>query len=236
MATPKPLPIWLQRTPEQVARDEQLQIERRASFGRVKMTDEERMIARGAQLEEAGRLNLETAEGDYERLVSEAIAEGNELEPAQVRDLVQTMRHAQSQLAEGMAMQGKYKRAAKAHPDPNRSLYFKRITEAIDRDDEEDCKCKGTWAEIYRDEKGEFKAQRLKKDEKPSRKGQVIETIPRQSLARIYSPKHKRVVDLELCVMCGKLNARPLLGALRKQRDARAKGSTLTDVQMLGVR
>jgi hypothetical protein len=99
------LPKWLERTPEELAAEEAVQVERRASFTRGKLSDEEQLISRGALLEETARGNLVAAE--------------------EAKDKEQ-IRLEKGRLADALAMQGRHAEAAKHHPDRKRKTELKR--------------------------------------------------------------------------------------------------------------
>jgi hypothetical protein len=121
------LPKWLERTEAQIAAEAETQAQRRAGFTRAKLTEAERLISRGALLEQTARNSLAVAHKhkNKERL---AIEKGH--------------------LAEALAMQGRYDEAAKLHPDKTRTAYFRSIVKAIHLDDAKKCQCKDTEAEI----------------------------------------------------------------------------------------
>lgn len=107
------LPKFLERTDEELAEEAKVQEIRRASFSRAKLTPEERLVGRGALLEETARGNL--AAGDSE--ISE------------------------TQLSEALAMQGRYIEAAKHAPIPEMKEHYEAISAAIEMDDDEKCPC-----------------------------------------------------------------------------------------------
>lgn len=122
LAAQSSLPLFLRRSQEQIVADEQIQDIRRASFGRGKLTEEERLIARGVQLEEIARANLELPDVDKQ---------------------TERMR-----LAQGLEMQGHFLEAAKAHPDNGEKTRLRKIEAAIQKDDQKFCRCKAETAEV----------------------------------------------------------------------------------------
>jgi len=117
--------------------------------------------------------------------------------------------NAKDQLADALAMQGRFKEAAETHTDKHRRKYFREIVKALEMSDDAKCNCK--------DEKAKFG-----KDE--------IALTPRFERDRIFSPIHNEVVSLVECSKCGHKNARPLRSRLLKAKQA-APG--LNDVQVL---
>lgn len=240
MADIKPLPIWLQRTEAQKASDEQVQEVLRATHGRVKPTDEERMITRGYQMAEIGRVNYETAIADINALITKSVEDGQVAVPDEATELVSRLRIAQATLAEGMAGMGQFAEASELHPDPNKQIEYRAIHEALERDDNEVCECAPDRAEVYTDAEGEQKTSRLKKNEAASRKGVVIETSPFYIERKVYSLKHKRIVGVERCQKCGHRNAKPVEGKLKVReslrKESHAAGQSVhSDIQVLKV-
>lgn len=152
-------PKWLERTPDELKEEARVQELRRASFGRGHLTPEELLIGRGALLEETARGNL--AAGDKE------VSKG--------------------QLAEGLAMQGRFAEAATTHPEKHARKQFRRIAKAIDRSDADKCHCG--------DIKGEVD-------------GVEVSITPRFVEREVFSKKHGKVVPVIVCVKCGHANAR----------------------------
>lgn len=148
------LPKWLNRSDAELAEEARVQDERRAGNTRAHLTDAERLVSRGALLEQAARGNLAAGSPD-----------------------------AMAQLAEALAMQGRYGEAAEHHPDPETANYYRRIVDAIERDDDERCGCADTETE-------------------------ELTITPRFNAKTIYSQKHRNAVALIQCVKCGDLNAR----------------------------
>lgn len=100
-----------------------MQAERRASFGRARMTDAERMVSRGALLEETARGNLAATAKD----------KGKEAR--------RTEREQLKALAHGLAMQGRYEEAIKFHPFKRMQKHYREILDAIERPDDDRCGC-----------------------------------------------------------------------------------------------
>lgn len=149
------------------AEEDRVQEIRQASFTRANLTEAERLVGQGALWEETARGNLEAARGKN----------------AAAREL------AENQLADAMAMQGKYAEAAELHHDKHARKAYRDTAAAIDRPDDAVCNCKPTKAKL--------------KDAEIA--------VPNTHVARmVFSRKHGAVVGLELCDKCGKANARPL--------------------------
>jgi hypothetical protein len=186
-------PVWLKSTDEEQAAEEQRQALLRASFTRAKLTDAERLIGRGALLEKTAQANLEQSKGTEEESLH------------------------QSQLADALAMQGRYADAASIHPDPVRKEFFEQIGAAIEMDNSEKCSCPDSTIKV----------------------GDVdLAITPRFERTRIFSLVHKGVVSLVECSKCGHRNARPLRSRLLKHNDALnksegAKRPVLNDAQIL---
>lgn len=103
--------------PERKAEDERRQEQRRAAHSRARLTDAEKMISRGAQVEKIALANLA-----MKRVPKELRA------------------HHKRQLAHGLSLQGRYEEAAKHSPDKEQRKHYRAISTAIARDDEL-CKC-----------------------------------------------------------------------------------------------
>lgn len=112
-------PIWLKGSPEEQEAEAKRQELLRASFTRAHLTEAERLIGRGALLEQTAIGNL---------------AKPNPL--------------AQAQYADALAMQGKYAEAAEIHPDPLRQEHFEKIIAAIEKPDEAKCNCPDATAKM----------------------------------------------------------------------------------------
>lgn len=168
-------PVWLRGTPEQQKAEEEHQALLRASFTRAKMSESERLIGRGALLEQTARGNLALADTEESKTL------------------------ASSQLADSLAMQGKYSEAAETHPDPVRKEHFEKIIAAIELPDGEKCGCLDSTAKINDVD---------------------LSITPRFERDRIYSPVHKGVVSLVECSKCGHQNARPLRSRLLRHNAA----------------
>ena len=152
---PKNLPKWLQKTDAELSEEVKVQDERRAGFTRAHLTEAERLVSHGALLEETARGNLAAGSPD-----------------------------AQAQLAEALAMQGRYGEAIEHHPNKTMRARYREIVDAIQMDDEEKCDC-------------------------PDTETEELTITPRYSERAIYSSRHKGAVALVRCVKCGHLNARP---------------------------
>lgn len=189
-------PVWLQGSPEQQEAEAHLQSLQLSGFTRAKQTDAERLLSRGLLLEQTARGNLDLAEG------SAAIA------------------LAKSQLADALAMQGRYGSAVDIHPDPVRKEHFQQIINAIEMDDEEKCDCADLTAKMSDVE---------------------LAITPRFERAQVFSPVHAEMVSVVECSTCGHLNARPLRSRLLKHRDAlgqneNSKRPMMSDLQLNGLK
>jgi hypothetical protein len=173
------LPSFLVRTPEQVAEDERVQELRRASFTRSKLTEEERLVSRGKQIEEIAKANIETQKQLREEGRNVSTHGGANLEMLE-QELIR--------LSHGLELQGDYEQAVTVHPLKREQTRLKKIVEAIDKPDDKFCKCPPT---------------------KTEHDGQAIEIHPHYEVKKIYSRKHGRVVSLVGCSKCPSLNATP---------------------------
>lgn len=189
MAKAFEFPIWLKGTDVEQAAEAQRQALALASHSRAKLSDAERLIGRGQLLETTARQNLSDAKG----------------QDKEARVL------AQSQLADALAMQGQYAEAAKIHPDKHRRKYFRDLGKAIEKPDDEKCKCRDKHIEINK---------------------QPVDLTPRLERARIFSPVHGEVVSLVECLKCGHKNARPLRSRLLKHRAA-MEHNVVVDARLL---
>jgi hypothetical protein len=172
--------------PKREAEDVRLQEIRKASFGRGRLTEEERLVSRGLALEEIALANLESQltvreQGNNRR------AKGGATE--------KMVEEEEARLAEALAMTGRYREAADTHPQKAMAKHYEAIAEAIERDDDEECDCPP------------MKKRKMKD-------GREIE-VPRRHIAqRVFSPVHGRLVELESCTTCAHMNARPARGVL----------------------
>lgn len=187
-------PIWLQGTPAQQQAEAERQALAVAAHGRGHLTEAERLIGRGELLEKTARGNLE-ATGENEEARTLAL----------------------SQLADALALQGRFTEAAETHPDPVRTEYFESIVDAIQMDDGERCPCPDTTAEID---------------------GVEIAVTPRFEREKIFSPLHGETVSLIECSKCGHLNARQPVSRLLPQQSALAQSEAagrpvMTDKELL---
>jgi hypothetical protein len=182
-------PSWLERTPDELQQEQQIQEQRRASFTRAKLTDSERMISRGALLEETARGNLDAARK----------TKGKQ---ARAQEKIELMN-----LAHALSMQGRYEEAIRHHPHKRMKKYYQSIIDAIEMPDDGRCGCKDTRAEIYTEE-GKQKARTLKEGEEAKFGGVVVSITPRSAVREVFSPNHSAVVSLIACSKCGHTNAR----------------------------
>jgi hypothetical protein len=184
-------------SPEQQKAESERQAQAMAAHSRARMTEAERLVGRGALLEQTARGNLEQSFG--------------------VKGKEEERRLAKSQLAESLAMQGRYAEAAEVHPDKEQRKYYRDIAVAIEKPDDEKCDCGDRRAKMNDTE---------------------LSITPRFERARIFSPVHNDVVSLVECSKCGHWNARPLRSRLLKHNDALAmsegaKKPVLSDPQVL---
>lgn len=163
-------PVWLQGSPEEQEAEAQRQATLRASFSRARLTEAEQLIGRGHLLEETARGNIEAARG----------------KDAEARVL------AENQLAEALAMQGKFSEAAETHHDVIKRAEFRAVGKALELDDAEKCDCPDL-------------ADGL---------------TPRFERKRIFSPIHQQVVSVVECQTCGHVNARPITSRLLAKNTA----------------
>lgn len=177
-------PVWLKGSPEEQKAEEERQALAVASFSRAKLTDAERLIGRGKLLEETARLNLEASTGKNQ----------------EARILTQ------NQLADALAMQGRYAEAAETHTEADRRKYFRDVVHAIEMPDDEKCNCS---------------------DRKAKVDGVEIAITPRFERDKIFSPVHGEVVSLVECSKCGHSNARPLRSRLLKHISAESQNSAM---------
>lgn len=176
--------VWLAGTPEQQAAEAERQALALASHSRAKLSEAERMVGRGKLLEETAQQNIDLAKG---------------------RDKAGRIL-AQAQLADALAMQGRYAEAAQTHPDKHRRKYFRDIGKAIEKPNDEKCKCR---------------------DKRISMDNQPVDLTPRFERARIFSPVHGEMVSVVECLRCGHTNARPLRSRLLKANSALSANETL---------
>lgn len=182
MANPSQLPKWLQRTEAELVEEARTQEQRRAGHTRAHLTDAERLVSRGALLEETARGNL--AAGDTT---------------------------ATAQLAEALAMQGRYAEAAEHHPDEKMKQDYLSIQAAIEMDDEERCDC-------------------------PDTETDELTITPRFNARSVFSAKHGDTVALVTCSKCGHVNARPARSRLLSQQAAMNQNLAAVKSNQRGVR
>lgn len=182
----KPLPPDLKflDDPKRIAEDLRLQEIRQAGFSRARLTEAERLVQQGSLIEETARGNIIAAEGDEEALQMH-----------------------RSQLAHGLALQGRYGEAAQHHPDEAMRADYVRIADAIQRPDDEKCDC-------------------------PDDETDTLTITPRFSERTVMSVRHGGAVQLVTCRKCGHTNARParsrllVQSAAMNQNLAMAKGQS----------
>lgn len=177
-------PVWLQGSPEEKQAEEERQKLALAAHSRAHQTEAERLIGRGALLEQTARLNLETARGkDHDaRVLSE------------------------NQLADALAMQGRFREAATTHHDKHRRKHFRDIGRAIEMNDAAKCACSDRHAEMN---------------------GVQLDITPRFEETRVFSAVHNELVSVVKCSKCNHRNARPLRSRLLKHVAALNKSEKL---------
>ena len=173
------LPSYLRQTSEQVEADKKAQELRRASFTRSKLTEEERLISRGIQIEEIARANIETMESKR--------AEGENISTRGGANL-EMLEFEKIRLCRALELQGCYEEAASLHPLKREQKRLLKIVEAIKKDDSRVCACPPTKATLDSAE---------------------IEVQPYYEVKKIYSREHGKVISLVGCVKCGFQNATP---------------------------
>jgi len=187
-ATPKAYSVLpFLADPKREAEDARLQEIRRASFTRGRLTEAEKMVARGIALQEIAQRNLELVEKN--RAEHLATPRHKRRKGKVVGELNSQRRHAERQLAEGLHLVGRHREASEVHPDKVMKEHYTEVAEAIDRDDEDECSCPPQ----------EFN-------------GQKIDHI--RPARMVYSEKHNDLVVMERCVKCRLANARPPSGTL----------------------
>lgn len=196
-------PVWLIGSEAEQAAEAERQSLALAAHSRAKLSEAERLIGRGALLEATARGNLEQSAGvDKEARIL-----------------------AENQLADALAMQGRFAEAAEIHNDKHRRKHFRDIGKALEMDDAKKCKCKDSKARIN---------------------GAELSITPRFEQGRVFSPIHNDLVSLVRCHKCGHLNARPLrsrlinhtaaLSANEAIAHSQAERKTFTqDVQVLNA-
>jgi Zn ribbon nucleic-acid-binding protein len=192
-------PVWLAGTPAEQEAEASRQALLAASFTRAKQTEAERLIGRGALLEQTARQNFEQSFG--------------------VKGKEEERKLAKAQIAEALAMQGRYAEASELHPDTQRRADFRAIGRAVEMPDEEKCGCADSKLRVNDVE---------------------LSVTPRFERQRIFSPVHNDVISLVECSRCGHRNARPLRSRLLKHHAAvnesmRARRPVLSDAQVLNA-
>lgn len=191
MAKAHNFPVWLAGTVEEQAAERERQRLAMASFTRAHLTEAERLVGRGRLLEMTARHNLTNSDN--------ALAVG--------------------QLADALAMQGRYVEAAEIHPDEARTAYFEKTVRALEMDDEEKCNCP---------------------DDKTKMNGVDLSLTPRFEESKIFSPLHNDVVSVIVCRKCGHTNARKAKSRLLPQQSAlaqseAAKKPVINDSQLVSL-
>lgn len=173
------LPPYLRQSPEDIEADKRAQKLRAASFTRSKLTEGERLITRGKQLEEIARTNLETQNELREEGHNVSTRGGANLEMVEQENI---------RLAHALELQGRYAEAAGVHPYKREQVRLLKIEEAISKPDDEHCRCPATKAKLNEEE---------------------IEVHPHYEVKKIYSRSHGKIVSLVGCTKCPSLNATP---------------------------
>lgn len=188
-------PVWLQGSPEEQAAEEERQKLLLASFTRAHLTEAERLIGRGVLLEQTARLNIEAAK--------------NQNHEARVL--------AENQLADALAMQGRFREASTTHHEKHRRKHFRDIGRAIELNDMAKCTCS---------------------DRKTRLNDIDISITPRFEEGKVFSVVHNSLVSLVRCSKCRHLNARPLRSRLLSHNAALNQAEklgqpSLSDAQIL---
>lgn len=184
---PDKIPVWLHRTPEQQAADTALQDRLRQAQGpgRRPNPTEARLIQAAAIKRSAeAQLNNLRLDPDAKLLHIET---------------------AEAQLAEALAMEGRYVEAAELHPDLEHAERFQRIAEAIDRDDDAPtCECKV-------------------KPEVNELTGKPVIITGEHISEMVFSKKHGRMTPLLVCSGCGGMQVKPTAPQHLQERLDRAR-------------
>ena len=126
---------------------------------------------------------------------------------------------AMAQLAEGLALQGRYLEASAVEPTDALTLRYVGINAAIWGDDVAECDCPKTVS----DPRG------------PN--GTTIDIPTRHIEEVIYSEKHGREMPIVRCVLCGEINVAQLPGELSEVEEQRGKHrSTVAGMSIAQVR
>jgi hypothetical protein len=176
-------PVWLRGTEAEQKAEAERQALAMASHSRAKMSEAERLVGRGQLLEQTARANLLLSKGRNK--AARALA--------------------QQQLADALAMQGRFKEAATLHTDRHRRKHFRNLVKALEMPDGEKCKCG---------------------DRKAEMNGQEIAVTPRYEMEKIFSPIHNDIVSVVRCSRCGHRNARPLRSRLLQSQAAQVQNET----------
>jgi hypothetical protein len=177
-------PVWLKGTSAEQKAEAERQALAMAAHSRAKLSDAERLVGRGQLLEQTARENLALSK--------------RRNRAARVL--------AQNQLADALAMQGRYAEAAEMHTDRHRRKYFRDVKKALEKPDDEKCGCPDRKAEVS---------------------GQQIAITPRYEVEKIYSPIHGELVSVVKCSKCEHLNARPLRSRLLQSQAAQERNERL---------
>lgn len=188
-------PVWLEGTPEEQAAEDERQKLALAIHGRGHLSEAERLVGRGRLLEQTARQNVEDAT--------------NQNHEARVL--------AENQLADSLAMQGRFREASVTHHERHRRKHFREIGRAIEMNDAAKCVCSDRHAEMN---------------------GVRLAITPRFEEARVFSVVHNQIVSVVRCSKCGHRNARPLRSRLLKHNAAQNKAEKLgqpaeSDAQVL---
>lgn len=111
-------PPWLKLTPKQREEDAALQVQLASAGPRAHLNREEVQLMRAAALQHHARAQL----------LSEHSSDDEVLQ-------------ARATMAEGLALAGEFREAADIHPHEVHRNRFSAIADAIERDDDERCKC-----------------------------------------------------------------------------------------------
>lgn len=204
---------------------EKVEQARRANESRARMTEEERQLSRGLQIEQTADATLSQ------------FTKGQRLNDEQK----EAKRLALINKSLGLSMQGRFWEAAEICPDTELTKEFRAAAKAIQLTDESRCKCPDTVSEVYRDKDGKTKTRLIEDGDKtPKHNGTIVSVTPRFERKKVYSPKHNSIVSLVECQHCGHLNARLLSNRLAgmdetEKASVRAKRALKSDLEIFKV-
>lgn len=119
------LPDFL-KDPATIEANDRRQAALRASYSRARLSEGERLLARGAQLEEVARANIAQMEAHREDRHVVSTRGGANLDMLKEQHAV---------LAHALELQGRYEEAAEVAPLKTEQTRLRKIHEAVERDD-----------------------------------------------------------------------------------------------------